>query len=69
MNIVPSIVVPKEPGYYIAFFTFAPELIKIVETADGDLRNMNGASTHYTRWNCLWSQKLTFDKIPCDYKE
>lgn len=51
--------VPTEPGIYLAFFTFGPELITIVEI-DGDLRNLNGATTHFTRWNVMWSDKLEF---------
>lgn len=51
--------VPTEPGYYIAFFTLGPQLISIIEI-DGQLRNINGAVTHFTRWNALWSDKLEF---------
>lgn len=51
--------VPTEPGNYLAFFTLGPQLISIIEI-DGQLRNINGAVTHFTRWNVLWSDKLEF---------
>lgn len=51
--------IPTEPGHYIAFFTLGPELVYITEIA-GELRNINGPVTHFTRWNVLWSDKLEF---------
>lgn len=50
--------VPTEPGYYIAFFSFVPQLVAIAEY-NGELRQISGPnSTHFTRWNVLWSEKL-----------
>lgn len=50
---------PTEQGYYIAFFATGPELIRIVEI-NGELFNMNGVSTHFSRWNVHWSDRIEF---------
>lgn len=51
--------VPTEEGVYIAFFLPQPQLIYII-MRDGELFNVNGASTHFTRWSVRWSEKLEF---------
>ena len=49
---------PAEAGYYIAYFSFAPQLISIVNLY-GELRQLTGPnSTHFTKWKVLWSEKL-----------
>jgi hypothetical protein len=58
---------PAEPGWYIAKFSFWYDLIQIKEITrpvmfsdrtETLLQNMNGASTHFSRWDCEWSERL-----------
>lgn len=64
---------PKEPGYYIARFSFWYDLIRIYdgqvyeryshEKLGVQLCNANGGSTHFSRWDCEWSQKIELPEL------
>jgi hypothetical protein len=68
MNISFSDKLPTEPGSYIALFdTFGMEIVDIYyqETYynagvqfGGELF-AKGKRTHFSRWKCLWSEKIT----------
>ncbi len=58
---------PTKPGWYIAKFSFWYDLIQIKQItrrimfSDREetlLQNMNGGSTHFSRWDCEWSEGL-----------
>jgi hypothetical protein len=52
---------PKAPGYYVAMWSLGPQLISIVHDANGDLINLNGATTHFSRWDVNWSDRVEFE--------
>lgn len=56
---------PTAPGYYLAFMmlTGTVECIRIIyDRTKEDLVNLNGGSTHFSRWNCIWSEKLEIER-------
>ena len=53
---------PTEPGYYVAMWFSGPQIIYIVKEDEGSgLRNLNGASTHFSRWDVNWSDRIEFE--------
>ena len=49
---------PNEAGWYVANFASSGlEMIHIVSSG-GELINVNGARTHFSRWLCSWSEKV-----------
>lgn len=52
---------PKAPGYYVAMWSLGPQLIYIVDDGEGGLRNTNGATTHFSRWDVNWSDRIEFE--------
>lgn len=62
---------PTEPGWYIAKFSFWYDLIKIdykttkdwSDREETDLWQFNGAQTHFTRWDCEWSEKIDLPSL------
>lgn len=55
---------PTEPGYYVAMWFNGPQIINIVADDKGQLRNTNGATTHFSRWNVNWSDRIEFEANP-----
>jgi hypothetical protein len=52
--------IPTAPGLYIANFFNGQELVRIV-LQDGELYNVNGARTHFSRWQCKWSAPIELE--------
>lgn len=56
---------PQFAGYYLAFMMLTGkfECIHIVyDLKTQDLINLNGGSTHFSRWNCIWSERLEIER-------
>ena len=51
---------PTEPGYYVAMWSLGPQLISIVHDDNGNLINLSGARTHFSRWDVNWSDRVEF---------
>lgn len=56
---MPKGAIPQAAGFYVAFFSLSPQLINIKEV-NGELMNLNGAVTHFSRWDVRWSVQLDF---------
>jgi len=46
--------------YYVAMWSLGPQLIYIVDDGEGGLRNTNGVTTHFSRWDVNWSDAIEF---------